>query len=80
MSAASNVISGLALGYKSAIIPVFILGTTIVASLGLAGMYGVALAALGMLSTLAMALTIDAYGPITDNAGGIAEVRMGKRC
>lgn len=74
LSAASNVISGLALGYISTVIPVFIVAVCVMVSLPLAGFFGVSLAALGMLSTLAIALTIDAYGPITDNAGGIAEV------
>jgi len=72
--AATLIIYGLALGYKSAIIPVFLLAITIFASFYLVGLYGVALAALGMLSSLAIGLTIDAYGPITDNAGGIAEM------
>jgi len=72
--AATNVIAGLALGYKSAIIPVFILATVIYTSFSLCDLYGVALAAIGMLSTLATGLTIDAYGPVCDNAGGIAEM------
>jgi len=65
---------GLALGYKSVIVPVFALAITIYVSYSLAGMYGIATAALGILSTLATGLTIDAYGPISDNAGGIAEM------
>lgn len=72
--AATNIIYGLALGYKSVIIPVFALAITIYISYTLAGMYGIATAALGILSTLATGLTIDAYGPISDNAGGIAEM------
>ena len=72
--AATNIIYGLALGYKSAIIPVFALAVTAWASFHLANQYGVAMAALGMLSTLAVGLTIDGYGPISDNAGGIAEM------
>lgn len=77
--AATNVIFGLALGYKSVIIPVFCLAATIYLGLKLAGMYGIAVAALGILSTLPCGLTIDAYGPISDNAGGIAEMaEMGK--
>jgi len=72
--AATVIIYGLALGYMSCIIPVAALGLTIYVSFKLAYMYGVALAALGMLSSLAIGLTIDAYGPITDNAGGIAEM------
>jgi Na+/H+-translocating membrane pyrophosphatase len=73
-SAATNIIYGLALGYKSVIIPVFALAVTIYVSYSLAGMYGIACAALGILSTLATGLAIDAYGPICDNAGGIAEM------
>merc|ERR1740116_123395 len=72
--AATNIIFGLALGYLSTIIPVVALAITIFVSLKLLGMFGVALAALGMLSNLCIGLTIDAYGPISDNAGGIAEM------
>lgn len=72
--AATNIIYGLALGYKSVIVPVFCLAVTIFVSYSLAAMYGIALAALGILSTLSTGLTIDAYGPICDNAGGIAEM------
>ena len=72
--AATNIIFGLALGYKSVVIPIFALAITIYVSFRYVNMYGVALAALGMLSTLSTSLTIDAYGPITDNAGGIAEM------
>jgi len=73
-AAATGIIYGLALGYVSCIIPVMLLALIIVVSHSLVGMYGVALAALGMLSTLTIGLTIDAYGPISDNAGGIAEM------
>ncbi len=72
--AATNIIFGIALGYKSVIIPVFCLAITIYVSYSLAGMFGIAVAALGILSTLPTSLTIDAYGPICDNAGGIAEM------
>ena len=72
--AATNIIYGLALGYKSAIIPVFVLAIDVYVSFRLAGMYGISLAALGMLSTLATCLSIDVYGPVCDNAGGIAEM------
>jgi Na+/H+-translocating membrane pyrophosphatase len=72
--AATNIIYGLALGYQSCIIPVIIIACIIFFSLRSAGMYGVALAALGMLSTLSTCLAIDVYGPISDNAGGIAEM------
>merc|ERR1719453_1422079 len=73
-SAATGIIYGLALGYLSCIIPVICLGITILISHSLCGMFGVALGALGMLGTMTMGLTIDAYGPISDNAGGIAEM------
>merc|ERR550537_1808349 len=73
-SAATGIIYGLALGYLSCIIPVLALGVTILVAHSLVGMFGVALSALGMLGTMTMALTIDAYGPISDNAGGIAEM------
>jgi inorganic pyrophosphatase len=72
--AAINIIQGLALGYESVIVPMFFLALTIYINYYLAGMYGVACGALGMLSTLSIALTVDAYGPICDNAGGIAEM------
>jgi H+-translocating diphosphatase len=72
--AATNIIAGLALGYKSVIIPVFILAFIIWLSFELCDLYGVALAAVGMLGNLATGLTIDAYGPVCDNAGGIAEM------
>lgn len=75
---AINVIYGLALGYKSTVIPVILLALTALVSIKLLGMLGVALSAIGMLSTLAVGLAIDAYGPISDNAGGIAEMsRLG---
>ena len=72
--AATNIIYGLALGYKSTILPVTLLSIVIYLSFYLGDMYGVALAALGMLSNLATCLAIDVYGPICDNAGGIAEM------
>ena len=72
--AATNIIYGLALGYKSVIIPVFVLAIIIHISFHLLDLYGVALAAVGMLGNLATGLTIDAYGPVCDNAGGIAEM------
>lgn len=72
--AATNVIFGLALGYKSVIIPIFAIAIAIYVSFSLAAMYGIAMSALGMLSTIATGLAIDAYGPISDNAGGIAEM------
>jgi H+-translocating diphosphatase len=72
--AATNIIYGLALGYKSVIVPVFILAGIIYMAFELCDMYGIALAAVGMLGNLATGLTIDAYGPVCDNAGGIAEM------
>jgi inorganic pyrophosphatase len=73
-SAATNIISGLALGYYSTFIPVVFIGLSIFFSFSMADMYGIALTAIGMLSTLSIALTIDGYGPVSDNAGGIAEM------
>ena len=67
-------IYGIALGYKSAVIPVIVLSGVIYASFSLLDLYGVSLAAIGMLSNLATGLTIDVYGPVCDNAGGIAEM------
>ena len=72
--AATNIIYGLSLGYKSAVMPVILIAITVFFSWTLAGMYGIAIAALGMISTIATGLTIDAYGPVSDNAGGIAEM------
>merc|ERR1719313_290655 len=72
--AAVNIIFGMALGYKSCIIPVGVLAANIYSSFLLLDLYGIALAALGMLSTLATGLTIDGFGPVADNAGGIAEM------
>jgi inorganic pyrophosphatase len=74
--AATNIIYGLSLGYKSCILPIFILAVLIYTSFELLDMYGVSLCACGMLSNLATGLTIDAYGPVCDNAGGIAEMSM----
>ncbi|KAK4343294.1 hypothetical protein RND71_036388 [Anisodus tanguticus] len=72
--AATNVIFHLPLGYKSVIVPIFAIAISIFVSFSFAAMYGIAVAALGMLSTIATGLAIDAYGPISDNAGGIAEM------
>ncbi len=74
MGAAPNIILGLALGYSSTIVPILFLALGIWASFSFAGMYGVALAAIGMLGCLPVALAIDGYGPIADNAGGISEM------
>jgi len=72
--AATNMIYGIALGFKSAIIPVIVLALVVYFSFAICDMYGVALAAIGFLSNLATGLTIDVYGPVCDNAGGIAEM------
>jgi K(+)-stimulated pyrophosphate-energized sodium pump len=77
--AATNIIYGLCVGYKSALIPVIAIAATAYVSWTYAGMYGIAIAAIGMISTIAIGLTIDAYGPVSDNAGGIAEMaELGK--
>lgn len=65
---------GLALGYMSTVVPGILIAVTAFASSKLMGYYGVSLAALGMLSNLPLSLAIDGYGPISDNAGGIAEM------
>jgi len=72
--AATNMIYGIALGYKSVIIPVLVLAMVIYGAFSFGDMYGVSLAAIGFLSNLATGLTIDVYGPVCDNAGGIAEM------
>ena len=71
---ATNVIGGLAIGMESTVFPILVLAAGIVLSYYAAGLYGVAIAAAGMMATTAMQLAIDAFGPIADNAGGIAEM------
>jgi len=71
---ATNVIYGLALGYQSSLFPVLFIAITVFLGYYLAGMYGIAVASLGMLGTVAITLAMDGFGPVADNAGGIAEM------